>query len=248
MPLDASAVAAMLIVLLAGMVSGLSGFGFGLVSVPLLLLVFDPPRVVLLGVALPLLTGWMTLSDPRRDIRWPTVFSLLPTAMAGAAAGVLLLHALSRGAIMLGCGVVVVLFALIVLRGWVPQAMHHRGATVAAGLASGTLLTSTGLSGPPVVLLLTGRGLPSHAFRTTLAAYFMLLNVVSAVLLTRSGAIDWHDLRIAAILAPAALLGAFAGRSLVRFISPSRFRVFTLFMLLATGSMAIVDGLRRVLG
>lgn len=246
MPLDASTIAAMLIVLIAGTVSGLSGFGFGLVSVPLLLMVFDPPRVVLLSVALPLMTGWMTLSDPRRDIRWPTVFSLLPTAIAGAGAGLLLLHALSKGAIMLGCGVVVVGFALIVLRGWVPQTMHHPGATVAAGLASGTLLTSTGLSGPPVVLLLTGRAFPPHAFRTTLAAYFMILNMVSALMLTRSGALDWHDLRIVAVLAPAALIGAFVGRSLVRFISPSRFRTFTLLMLLVTGTTAIVDGLGRL--
>ena len=246
MPIDAHTIAAMLIVLLAGTVSGLSGFGFGLVSVPLLLMVFDPPQVVLLGVALPLLTGWMTLSDPRRDIRWRTVASLLPTAVIGAGCGVLLLHALSKGAIMTGCGVVVVAFALIVLRGWIPASVHHPGVTAAAGLASGTLLTSTGLSGPPVVLLLTGRELPPHAFRTTLAAYFMILNVISAVLLTSGGALDWHDLRIAAVLAPAALLGAFIGRSLVRFISPPRFRHVTLLMLLVTGATAIIDGLRRL--
>ncbi|MGI9252444.1 MAG: sulfite exporter TauE/SafE family protein [Thermomicrobiales bacterium] len=239
-------VEAMAIVLLAGTVSGLSGFGFGLVSVPLLLLVFDPPQVVLLGVALPLVTGWMTLSDPRRDIRWPTVASLLPTAVVGAAVGVRLLHVLPKGIIMLGSGSVVIVFALIVLFGWMPPGMNHPGTTAAAGLASGTLLTSVGLSGPPVVLLLTGRELPPNAFRTTLAAYFMILNVISAVLLARSGALDYHDLRIAAILAPAGLLGALIGRSLVRFISPGRFRTFTLLMLLVTGATAIIDGLGRL--
>jgi uncharacterized protein len=237
---------AMIIVFFAGTVSGLSGFGFGLVSVPLLLLVFDPPQVVLLGIALPLLTGWMTLSDPRRDIRWRTVAALLPTALLGAAAGVAVLQAVPKGAIMLGSGTVVILFALIVLRGWIPPGMDHPVSTAVAGLASGTMLTSTGLSGPPVVLLLTGRAFPPHAFRTTLAAYFMALNVAGGFLLIRGGAVQLDDLRTAAILAPAALIGAWIGRSLVRFVSPGRFRRFTLLMLLVTGAIAVIDGLGRL--
>ena len=50
-------------------------------------------------------------------------------------------------------------------------------ATTIASTASGTLATSTGLSGPPVVILFNARGLEKDRFRITIAAYFIVFRL-----------------------------------------------------------------------
>jgi len=54
-------IAAIAIVTLAGVVSGLVGFGFALVCVPPLLLIYDPPVAITVSVGLTLPTGWVIL-------------------------------------------------------------------------------------------------------------------------------------------------------------------------------------------
>ena len=245
--MDATTLIAMAVILAAGIVSGLSGFGFALVSVTPMLLLYDPPVVVLAAKVLPLLTGWLIVVERRRDIRWPTVLGLLPVSLAGSVVGVQVLERAPKPAISLASGVLVLGFALLVLRGWTPRGVNGPVATGVAGLASGVLNTANGLNGPPVVLLLTGRGLPPHPFRATLQAYFMIVGLAGLAMLVAAGAVGPSDWRTVAWLAPAALLGAVIGRSLVRFVSPERFRRITLVLLLVTGAIAVADGLRGLI-
>ena len=49
-----------------------------------------------------------------------------------------------------------------------------------AGLASGTLGTAIGLTGPPIIILFTARQLPRDVFRGTIAAYFIPLYKTAA--------------------------------------------------------------------
>jgi uncharacterized membrane protein YfcA len=117
--------------------------------------------------------------------------------------------------------------------------MGSRWAPSAAGFASGMLATSTGLSGPPVVMLLTARRLPVGAFRSCIAAYFIVLSVVGLALLVGGDAIDRADLVVTVLLTPTALLGTLAGNRLVRRLDAARFRKLTLVLLLSTGVFAV---------
>lgn len=239
---------AMAIAGMGGVVSGLAGFGFALVVVPPLLLLYPPATVTATAVSLTLATGWVVLLGSWRSVQGRTVLALVPGATIGVFFGTVLIRVLEPAYIKLIAGFVVVLFAISVLRGWKLNAVHHPMAAPLAGLASGTLNTSTGMAGPPVALLFTTRDYDMQAFRASLMAYFYYVDLIGMSLLVQQGIVGRDELAIVLRLLPAAIIGSFVGRRLLKRISQHQFRRLTLGMLLATGAVGIVAALRALLG
>jgi uncharacterized membrane protein YfcA len=218
------------------------------VTVPLLLLLYPPATVTTVGSSLVLASGWIVLLSTWRTVQVRTLGALIPGATIGVFIGTVLLRALEPAVIKLIAGTVVLLFAVSVLRGWRIDAVHHPLAAPLAGLASGTLSTSTGMSGPPVVLLFTTRQYDMQQFRGSITAYFYYVNFIGLSLLILRGIVGWEQLEIALRLLPAAIAGGFIGRRMLRYVSQSQFRTITLVMLLMTGTIGIVTALQTLLG
>ena len=244
----AELIAAQLVVLLAGIISGLTGFGFALVIVAPLLLVFDPVTVVTFAVIANVVKGWIVLWGRWGAIRVRAVLLLLPGAALGSAAGVAVLQRLDAAWLKLLASVVVVAFALLLVRGWTMPGARSRLATGIVGFLSGALNASTGLAGPPVVLLFTVRDYDVLAFRVSIVAYFMVVNIIAFALFILQDVIHRNELVISLQLLPATLIGTVAGRWLVRYVSSGDFRRIVLGVLLATGMAGIVNALLALTG
>jgi uncharacterized membrane protein YfcA len=240
--------AACAVVYTGGLVSGLTGFGFGLVTAPPLLLLYPPPVAVVLTKVLTLTTSWVILLDARRDIAWRTVLALLPSALCGLAAGVAILRLAEASTIRLVASSVVLGAVLLSLRDrYGParpaQRAHRWWATMLAGLTSGILSTSTGLSGPPVVFLLTMRGFGIHAFRGTLAAYFLVLDLIGLPAILTQHLVGRSMLPVLVVLVPTALLGRLTGIRVAHRVSVPVFRRVTLALLGLSSATGIISTL-----
>jgi uncharacterized membrane protein YfcA len=231
------------VVFLAGISTGLTGFGFALVTVPPLLLIYDPTTVVAVRFLLSLSGGWIPLLDSWRSTRIRVLLGLMPWACSGMYLGVRLLEELPIAWIKLLASVVAIAFALLLMhrRGGVSPGWESPLATALAGLTSGTLGTSTGLSGPPVVVLLTSRGYGVQAFRATILAYLLVTDAIGLPALMAGGAVGEAQLRVAGLLMPAAFAGRFVGMAIVRRVTPETFRRLTLILLLATGAVGAIN-------
>ncbi len=243
MPSGPELVAAIGIVVAAGAVSGFAGFGFALIAVPPLLLLFAPATVVAVTKVLNLSTSWVILAGEWEHLQRRTIAWLLPPAMLGLGAGYLVLRSVDPIAIKLLASSVVVAFALFLLSGYALPRIHSRRATWLTGLTSGVLSTSTGLSGPPVVVLLTARDLAPAAFRVTLTGYFTCIDVVGLTLLIAGRSVHRGDLAAAVVLIPAAIAGRAAGRWLATHSAPALFRRVNLMLLLLTGLSGLATAL-----
>jgi uncharacterized membrane protein YfcA len=106
--------------------------------------------------------------------------------------GVVGLERLPAAGIKLAASTIVLVFALILII-WKDISATKRAignwSPGIAGFTSGAMATSTGLSGPPVIMLLTMRGLRIRTFRPTIMSYFVALDTVAIVLLIASGAV-----------------------------------------------------------
>lgn len=246
--LSAALLLAVVIVLAAGLVAGLTGFGFVLVSAPLLLLLFSPPIVVAVSLLLNLLASLLVVLDGWRVVQGRTVLGLLPGAALGLVVGGWLLRVLDAAAIKLIAGLAVMAFALLVLGGWRLPGARSRWATTVSGVLSGALTPTTGLSGPPIVLLFTARALPPHPFRATIAGYFVVVDVLGLVPVLTGSGITRAGMGLAGLLTPTALVGMLLGRQALRHVSPDRFRRGVLVLLVLTGCIAGVSALVTLAG
>lgn len=228
-----------------------TGFGFSLLSAPILFAVIEPQPAIgllaLLGMEVNLLT---LLTEGRRPRPLTTeAAQLIGFALPGALLGVVVLRSLDAVAlqVLLSVGVVVTLVvrhALSTRPAVVP--VLHDGPRVrpvwsapVAGLLSGALSTSTSTSGPPLLLHLLGRGARPSVVRDTLTVCFVGLGLITpiALVVTRtSDAIP--DAHLAAALVPAAVVGHVAGRRLFAHLAhgPHYELVVTIVLLVSVGA------------
>src|SRR3954451_8992787 len=80
------------IILTAGFITGLAGFGFALFAVPPLLFFHDANTVVALVDILGFCSTFVVVLQEPDRIEWPVLRSLLPTAGIGLVCGTLLLR------------------------------------------------------------------------------------------------------------------------------------------------------------
>jgi uncharacterized membrane protein YfcA len=190
-----------------------TGFGFALVSAPILFALLGPQEAVTAGVLVAMVLNLMTLAGERRrpQVRAGDASALLAWSLPGLALGALALRDLPER-------VLTVLVALAVLAGLALRVLGRRTAGTAtprgwhlpaAGLSSGAMSTATSLNGPPLVFCLLARGAPPVQMRDTLAVIFLAHAVLGLPALLLTGTFALPDAVWLLLLAGAAgqLLG-----------------------------------------
>jgi uncharacterized membrane protein YfcA len=227
---------------LAGLVRGLSGFGAGLVMVPLLLLLAPPAVAVpaaslaaFLG-ALPQLPGAWRAADRGLLLR------LTLAATLALPLGIALLLAVPGPVLARSVGAFVMLssLALAAARGW--GARPTAGRTLLTGAACGLAGGVSGLPGPPVVLYLLACRLPAATARGTLIAFLTAAGAIQLAGFGAAGLVGAPAATLAAALVPGMVLFGWAGERLFRLTGDRHYRAVAVALLLATGAAALLDG------
>ena len=225
--------------LLAGIVTGMTGFGLALISTPILLFVYEPRTVVVLTAIFSIFINTAVVWDSWHEARKRLALTLLIPALVGVVVGVEVLRVIDPIYVRLGVGAVVVFSALLLVRDVRLPGADTRWGTLVAGSTSGMLSTSTGLAGPPVVLLLASRGLPKHEFRGTSALYFLPMSVAGIALLAFRGLVEGGEVPLGLLLVPAAIAGKAVGTALLKRVSERTFRAVTLGLVILTGTLGV---------
>jgi uncharacterized membrane protein YfcA len=202
-------------VLAGALLASATGFGFSLLSAPLLFALLGPPRAVgvllLLGVEVNALILAGERRRPRPLLRDCAV--LLAWAAPGTVVGVVVLRALSAIALQLALTAAILATLLLRRRRRREPLRTPLWAAPAAGLASGALTTATTTNGPPLIVYLLGGGHDPARVRDTLTFCFVCLFGLGTLALWLTGTSEAEpDLGLVAILAPAVLAGQVLGR------------------------------------
>ena len=237
--LSAALLVALFAALLAGIVTGLTGFGLALISTPILLFVYEPRTVIVLTAIFSIFINVAVVWDSWQEARKRLALALLIPALFGIVAGVEVLNVIDPDYVRLGVGVIVIFSALLLVKDITLPGAGTRWGTLVAGSASGALSTSTGLAGPPVVLLLASRGLPKHEFRGTSALYFLPMSVVGLTVLAYRGLVEASEVPLGLLLIPAAIAGKVVGTALLARVSERAFRAVTLGLVILTGTLGV---------
>lgn len=230
-------IVAVLVFVLAGLAQSVSGFGFCMVSIPLLATVAKPSDAVVVGTLLNLVLTGATAAVERRAIDVPTTVRLSLAALAGMPVGLLALRWIPAPALTIVIAAVVTGSALLVLRGW--RFSPNPARIAAAGAVSGLLLTATGTNGPPLVTALQALGLEQRRLRATLAAVFTVSSLLGVFGFFLTGAFPARVLPLCGAGLLGTLLGGWAGNRAFRRFAPATFRRVVLGVLFAAAGIAV---------
>lgn len=225
-----------------------TGFGFAIVAAPALVALVGPQATVGALALLALVVNSLTLAGEGRRPRPAATdaAALVAWALPGLALGALALATLPERALEVAVGAAV-LGALAVrvatrakrAAAGAQRAARHRAA---AGILSGSLATSTGLSGPPLVLFLTGRSLDAARVRQTLAVVFLAQGALALAALALFDTLALPEGMV--VLAAAAVAGQVAGRrAFAALRAADRFEPLLLGVLALAGVAALAAGL-----
>jgi len=227
----------------AGVTSGLTGFGFALVTVPLLILFLPPQVVVPIVTLLSNLTHAIILLETRKWLDVKRIWPLMVAGVIGTPLGTYILLALDGKSLKVLMGVVIVLAALAMLTGFKRPIRSEKLAFVPVGLASGLLSGSTAMGGPPVVLFFSNQGVDKQVCRANFTLLFTVLSLATIPSQAAGGLIG-HDVLVYTLaFSPALLLGTLAGIRLARSVSEAVFQRVTLAVVMVTGLSAVASGL-----
>ncbi|MEM9476642.1 MAG: sulfite exporter TauE/SafE family protein [Pseudomonadota bacterium] len=241
-----------LIAIPAVVFAGISKAGFGsgaaFAATPLLALIIEP--AVALGIMLPLLmlVDAVTLRPYWRRWSFPDARLLILGGVPGVALGAWLYQVANADVFRILIGAISIAFVAYQIagrRGLIRAATLPLGRGV--GLMTGTIAGFTSFvshaGGPPVAVYLLSRGLDKTTYQATTVLTFWAVNILKFVPYAFLGIFTAETLLVNAVLAPAALLGAWLGVIAHRLVPERVFFAITYVLLVTTGGKLIFDAL-----
>lgn len=223
--------------LAAYFIRGITGFGSGLIAVPLLAH-FLPLTLVVPMILITDFSASLGLSTHTwKHARWDEIRPLIPFGLLGVLAGVTLLIHLPPTPLLIGLGLFVLFFGLRTVLNLHDTRPVSRYWAIPAGLAGGAVGALFGTGGPPYVIYLNHRLRDKRALRATLTGLFLLDGGVRIVAFVVAGLLLQRDLLYAILAAlPLVGLGLFLGHRVHLGITPARMQALLGALLVGSGT------------
>jgi uncharacterized membrane protein YfcA len=214
------------------------GFGFALLSVPILSLLnplFAPVPQLLVVFPLTLAIVWRE----RHAVEVRSTLWIFAGRVPGALIGVALLKLLSTAALdVLMSFMVVAGVGIVVSRGTFRRTPTRE---FGAGVASGTMAMVSAIGGPPIALLYRNDAGPT--VRANLGLVFAVGLCITISVRAVAGEVSWDEVAIGAALSPAVWLGLRASRSLIPRVDGPRLRNAIVLIAGAAALLLLARGL-----
>lgn len=252
-------IAGALIMALSLFVAGVTGFGNGLVSLPLLLLIGLPlEQVVVVNLVIIFLTRIPTTWKLRAEVDWGKVTKLSAGTVLGIVGGLIAFGHVPLRGLKLFAAVVIVASAAYLW--WRNAAARKRGVDKGAeaidfgrrpaphaltwpatGALGGFFGITTSLNGLPVAIVSAKfRQLPAR-FVADISAYFLVSGALILAGLWVQGSVDWaQSLTYSLWWLPGAVIANFIGLALIPKINRETFERIVLALIAATGIVTFV--------
>ena len=232
-------------IFLAAIVRGYSGFGFSLLSITALSLIYPPRQVIPAVFLLEIAASLHLLPSIWKDVHWRSLVPLMAGALIGTPLGVFALAHFPPAPMTLALAVFVLAATVLLWRGFVLTSMPSAPATLAVGTATGLANGAFGMGGPPVVLFYFASPAGNAAGRASLIAYFLFTDVVGLGFMAREALVTRAAGLLALSFLPALFLGVWLGSRGFKSADPERFRKIVLLVL---AGLAVITAVKAAAG
>lgn len=232
--------------LLAGVVKGIVGFGMPLVTVALLTLFLGLPTAMALMIVPAALTNyWQAIAGGGSWSVFKRIWLFLLIVCATIPVGTLALVYVNLTLLSAFLGVIMIIYALISLRGFEMQIApsYRLHSTTGFGIANGLVTGMTGTSVMPGVIYLRGIGLEGTSLLQAMGMLFGLSVTALGPALSQSGFMTPQLFTLSCLALVPAIGGMQIGQAIRTRLPVPVFRKIFLGALAALGSYILVTSL-----
>jgi len=243
----------LLIASISALLVGLSKGGLpaiGILAVPILSLLISPVKAAALLLPIYIVSDVVGVWLYRHQFSARNLKILIPASVFGIFVGWLLAAYLSDRMVALMVGLLGLGFCL---NTWLNRGRHidaPKPASLPKGLFWGSICGFTSFvshaGGPPFQIYALPQGLPKAVFAGTSTILFAVINLAKLPPYMQLRPYSMADLKAAALLVPAALIGTVLGAWLTRRIADKVFFLTVQVALFAISCKLIFDGLRSL--
>ena len=232
--------------LLGGLASGLTGFGFGLTSLPLLAHALAPGVASPLVIACSIAGQVQTLPRIWHAIDWRRLAPFVALGVIGVPLGVMLLPMIPVKAFRIGLGALVVLACAALLRMRIEKRRaSSRAGDAMVGFAGGVLGGITGLSGVPPTIWAELHGWGKDERRAIFQGYNLSILLLALAGHLVAGSFTAAIVPLLLVAIPSPVAGAWLGRKLYDRVDGRRFNRIVLWLVLGGGASLLAIELVR---
>ncbi|WP_248579858.1 sulfite exporter TauE/SafE family protein [Nocardioides sp. InS609-2] len=223
--------------LVGAFAQGTTGLGFALILAPVVGFI-EPLWLPVIVLVLMIPLNVYVLHRERHALDWSGVGWITVGRVFGAVVGLWVLIAVPGDGLnlLIGGSTVLAVLATLLISPFRPGSP----ALISAGVLTGVTETATGIGGPPLALVYQHH--PAATLRSTMAACFLVGEILSLALLAGAGRVSLHQLLIAAALMPALLIGAWLSQTTHHRVEGPMLRGIVLAFALVSGVVLIVQG------
>ncbi len=203
-----------LIIWIAYLIFGISGFGSTLIAVPLLAHVMPLKFAIPMVVVLDCVSAFSMGLKLRADVWKAEFMPMLPFLLIGLLMGAFVLLKVPTQWLLLGLGIFVLMFGTNFLRNRKSTRRLPRWTVAPISLFAGTTSSALGVGGPLYVFYFAGRGATPEQIRATVPAVFMFTSVARIAIFAGIGLFNTDVLLAVAALLPVMGLGLWCGHRL----------------------------------
>jgi hypothetical protein len=233
-------VLAVLVGTLAGVIRGITGFGGAMVMSPPLALLLGPRLTVAVVLLLEGIAAAPMVLETRRLVRWRVMWPILAATCVTVPLGGYVLVSADPLTLRRAIAAIVIVFSLLLLRGWRYAGPQRTGTGVGLGAVAGAMLGATSIGGPPVILYLLAGPDRVETTRANLTLFVAVGSLAGVAMLWTRGVLDARAAWIGLALAPGYYGGVVAGTRLFSRFNDTRFRQFTLLLMVAVSTAILL--------
>jgi len=230
-----------------GFVRGFTGFGTGMLFIPVASSIFEPRVVVVMIWLIDAIAALPIVAPAFRRCDWRDVIPLTIFATLAVPLGVYLLRTADPVPVRWMISILTMVLVATLWSGWRYRGRPGLPITGAAGFASGFLGGFAGLPGPPVILFWMGGQSQAATTRANIIVFFAFLTILYGINFYALDLITHEVITRAIALIPVFLVSVLIGSRLFAFSSEKRFRsvAYILMIVSAVLGLPALDGVFR---
>lgn len=239
-----------LIFFFASLVYSTFGFGYAMVSIPLLSLILAPKTALPLSIFMGLGISCYLVISSYKDIKPKQILYLLIGSATGVPFGVFILKNTSPEILKIAINAIIITSAIVLFlkQGKKIISVNTKLITILVGFLSGLLGSSTGISGPPVILYSLNQKWEKKIFRGNLLAYFAIWGIYTNIGYFLVGLFDFATFFKYIIPSSIGLIfGAISGKVLCKIIPQNKYYNICWILIIALAFLGIIKAIIKVI-